>query len=337
MIRRREFIARLGSAAAAPTLWPLATDAQQPDHMRRVGMLMNGAATEARPQAYVKAFTESLSKAGWIEGKNISIVVRYNAGDAALARIFAAQLIGLVPDVILASSTTNLMMIREVTKKAPIVFTSVSDPIEQGFVASLAKPGGNITGFTAYDFSIGGKWLGLLKQIAPDLARIAVMFNPDTSPQSNFFLRSIGAAGSSLGIAVTPTPIRATSDIEPAIENFARQPNGGLILPTDSFTPPRFQFIAGTANRHRLPSLSFTAEYVKDGGLVYYGNGSDFGVEIAQGSANYVDRILKGERPGDLPVQNPTRYELVINMKTTKALGLTVALPLLALADEVIE
>jgi putative ABC transport system substrate-binding protein len=332
-MRRREFIAGLGGAT-----WSVVALAQQADRMRRVGVLMNGAATEAEGPAYVKAFTEALSKSGWIEGKNVNIDIRYNAGDAALARIFAAQLIGLMPDVILASSTTNLTMIREVTNTVPIVFTTVSDPIEQGFVPSLAKPGGNITGFTQYDFSIGGKWLELLKQTAPDLARIAVMFNPDTSPQSNFFMRSISAAGSSLGVAVTATMIRTTGDIEPAIENFARLPNGGLILPTDSFMVPRFKFIADTANRHRLPSLAYSPLYAKDGGLMYYGNANrDSMVEVFQRAANYVDRILKGERPGDLPVQNPTRYELVINMKTAKALGLTVPLPLLAIADEVIE
>jgi putative ABC transport system substrate-binding protein len=331
--RRRDFIAGLGGAMA----WPLAARAQQGDRVRHVGVLMNGAATEAIGPANVKAFTEALSKSGWIEGNNVSIDIRYNAGDAALARIFAAQLIGLMPDVILASSTTNLTMIREITNTVPIVFTQVSDPIEQGFVLSLAKPGGNITGFTQYDFSIGSKLVGLLKQTAPDLARIAVMFNPDTSPQSNFFMRSIGAAGSSLGIAVTATTIRATSDIEPAIENFARQPNGGLILPTDSFTRPRFKFIADAANRCRLPSLAYSPQYAKDGGLMNYGIGLDSAIETFRRAANYVDRILKGERPGDLPVQNPTRYELVINMRTAKALALTVPPNLLALADEVIE
>src|SRR6516164_1144689 len=209
-ITRHEFVTLLGGAAA----WPLAARAQQRDRMRRVGVLMNGAATDALAQLQMKIFTEALSMAGWIEGKNISIDVRYNAADFGLARIFAAQLIGLMPDVIFAASTTNLTVLREVTSTIPIVFHSVSDPIEQGFVVSLAKPGGNITGFVAYEFSIGGKWLGLLKQAAPEVSRIAVMFNPDTSPQSNFFLRSIDAAASTLGIAVTPMLIRASTDID---------------------------------------------------------------------------------------------------------------------------
>jgi putative ABC transport system substrate-binding protein len=333
-MNRREFITVVGGAAA----WPLAARAQQRERMRRVGVLMNGAASDAFAKLQMKAFTEALSMAGWIEGKNISIEARYNAADIGLARIFAAQLIGLMPDVIFAASTANLAVVREVTNTVPVVFASVSDPVEQGFVASLAKPGGNITGFTAYEFSIGGKWLELLKQTAPDLTRIAVMFNPDTSPQSNFFLRSISAAASALGIAVTTTPIRASADIEPAIANFARQPNGGLILPTDSFMIPRYKLAADTATHHRLPSLGTRREYVvEDGGLMFYGTSRESTIGVYGRAANYVDRILRGEKPADLPVQNPTKYELLINLKTAKALGLTVPPTLRALADEVIE
>ena len=216
-----------------------------------------------------------------------------------------------MPDVIFAASTTNLTVVREVTNTVPIVFASVSDPVQQGFVASIARPDGNITGFTAYEFSIGGKWLELLKQTAPDLTRIAVMFNPDTSPQSNFFFRSIGAAASTLGIAVTTTPIHASTDIEPAIADFARQPNGGLILPTDSFLIPRYGLLADTANRHRLPSLGTLREYAKNGGLMFYGLSREGTIERYGRAANYVDRILRGERAGDLPVQNPIKYELL--------------------------
>ena len=336
-MRRREFIAGLGAAAslAAP---PLLAHAQQTASMRRVGVLMNGTATDALAQLQMKIFTEALRMAGWIEGKNIIIDPRYNAADIGLARIFAAQLIGLMPDVIFAVSTTNLTVVREVTNTVPIVFHSVSDPIEQGFVVSLAKPGGNITGFVAYEFSIGGKWLGLLKQAAPKLSRIAVMFNPDTSPQSNFFLRSIGAAASTLGIAVTPMLIRASTDIEPAIATFARQPNGGLILPTDSFMVPRYKLVADMANRHRLPSLGSLREYAKDdGGLMFYGTSRDDSIEGLARAASYVDRILRGEKPGDLPVQTHTKYETVLNLKTAKALGLTIPETLLATADEVIQ
>ena len=192
-------------------------------------------------------------------------------------------------------------------------------------------------GFAAYEFSIGGKWLELLKQMAPDLRRIAVMFNPDTSPQSNFFLRSIGAAASTFGIAVTTTPVHASADIEPAIANFARQPNGGLILPTDSFTTARYGLVADVANRHRLPSLGTLREYAKVGGLVFYGISRKATIERYGQAASYVDRILRGEKVGDLPVQNPSDYELLINMKTAKALGLAIPLFLLGRADEVID
>jgi putative ABC transport system substrate-binding protein len=332
-MKRREFIAALGGAAA----WPLAAQAQQAGRMRRVGVLMNGAATLALRQAEVKAFTEALRNAGWIEGKNVTIDIRYNASDVTLARIFAAQLIGLMPDVIMTASTTNLTIIRDVTNTVPVVFTQVSDPVEQGFVASLAKPGGNLTGFVEYEFSIGGKWLGLLKEVAPSLARVAVMFDPDTSPQSKFFMRSIEAAAHSLDVQALAMAVHATDDIEPALEGFARQPNGGLILPTDTFTSQRSKLIAETANRYGVPSLGTLRQYARDGGLMYYGIETNQQVDQFRQAAMYVDRILKGEKPGDLPVQNPIKYELVTNIKTAKALGLNIPATVYARADEVIE
>jgi len=304
--------------------------------MRRIGVLMNGAATETRPQSYVAAFVQALRQLGWTEGQNLRIAVRWNAGDAQLARIYAAQLIGLMPDVILASSTTNLTVIQQATSTVPVVFVQVSDPVEQGFVASMTKPGGNLTGFSMYEFSVGGKWLDLLKEIAPGLARVAVMFNPDTSPQSKFFMRSIEAAAPTLGVQAIAAPVRATADIEPAFESFARVPNGGLILTTDTFTGLRQQLIAELAGRHRLPSISSQSEFVKHGGLIYYGANINLIDQFRQ-AATYVDRILKGAKPGDLPVQRADKYTLVINLRTAKALGLTVPLPLLGLADEVIE
>jgi putative tryptophan/tyrosine transport system substrate-binding protein len=247
-VRRREVLTLLGGAAVA---WPLAARAQQADRMRRIGVLMNGTATEARLQSYVAAFVQGLRQLGWNEGQNIRIDVRWNAGDADLARTYAAQLIGLMPDVILASSTTNLTVIQQATSPVPVVFVQVSDPVAQGFVASVAKPGGNLTGFSMYEFSIGGKWVDLLKAAAPGLARVAVMFNPDTSPQSKFFMRSVEAAAPSLGVQAIAVSVRATADIEPAVESFARQPNGGLILPTDTFIRLRGKLIADLAARHR--------------------------------------------------------------------------------------
>jgi putative ABC transport system substrate-binding protein len=332
-MKRRVFITLLGGAAVA---WPLAARAQQADRVRRVGLLMNGAAIETAPQSYVAAFVQGLRQLGWVEGQNIQVDIRWNAGDATLAGIYAAQLIGLAPDVILASSTTNLTVIRQATSTVPVVFVQVSDPVAQGFIANVTKPGGNLTGFSMYEYSIGGKWLDLLKEMVPALARVAVVFNPDTSPQSKFFMRSIEAAAPALGVQAVAVPVRATVDIEPALENFAHQPNGGLILPTDTFTRLRQNLIIELASRMRLPSISADEDFAKNGGLMYYGADINV-VEQFRQAATYVDRILKGTKPGELPVQRADKYTLAINLKTAKALGLTVPLPLLGLADEVIE
>jgi putative ABC transport system substrate-binding protein len=329
-MKRRDFITLLGGAAVA---WPLAVPAQ-PDRMRRIGVLMNGAATEAARQSWVAAFNQALRGLGWAEGQNIRVDVRWNAGDAQLARIYAAQLIGLMPDVILASSTINLRVIQEATNTIPVVFVLVSDPVEQGFVANLTRPGGNLTGFSLFEFSIGGKWLDLLKEIAPSVDRVAVMFNPATSPQSKFFVRSIEDAAPSRGVQPIVVALRSADDIEPAFESFARKPNGGLILPTDTFTNLHKNRIVELAARHRLPSISANELFPKYGALMYYG--INFLHQFQQ-AAGYVDRILKGVKPGDLPVQNPDKYSLVINLKTAKTLGLDVPPSLLAIADEVIE
>jgi putative ABC transport system substrate-binding protein len=330
-VKRREFITLLGGAAA----WPLAAGAQS-GPQRRVGVLMNGAATDAEAQSYMAAFVQGLRQLGWVEGQNLRLDIRWNAGDAALARTYAAQLIGLMPDVILAVTTVNLEIVRQATSTAPVVFVQVSDPVAQGFVASLPKPGGNLTGFSGTEFSIGGKWLDLLKEIAPGLARVAIMFNPDTAPQAKFFMRSIEAAASSLRVQSVVVPVRVTADIDHAIESLARAPSGGLILTTDPFTNLRQQLIAELASRHRLPAISWVPDFPKNGGLMSYGATINFRDQFRQ-AAGYVDRILKGEKPADLPVQAPTRYELVINLKTAKALGIEVPATLLARADEVIE
>jgi ABC-type uncharacterized transport system substrate-binding protein len=331
-VKRRDFITLLGGAVA----WPLVARAQQPERMRRIGVLMNSTATDAAWQSYVAGFVEALRQLGWSEGQNLRVDLRWNAGDAALARIYAAQLIGLMPDVILASSTTNLTIVQQATNTIPVIFVAVSDPVAQGFVANVTRPGGNLTGFGMFEFSVGGKWVDLLKEIAPRLARVGVMFNPDTSPQSKFFMRSIEAAAPSLGVQAMPIPVRATSDIETAIETFARVPNGGLILPTDSFIRLRQTLIVELAGRHRLPAVSADEDFAKNGGLMYYGATINLLDQFRQ-AAGYVDRILKGTKPGDLPVQRADKYTLAINLKTAKALGLTVPLPLIGLADEVIE
>jgi putative ABC transport system substrate-binding protein len=335
-MRRREFVAGLGSAAGSWTVWPLVARAQQPGGVRRIGVLMNSVATDTESQSYLAAFVQGLRQLGWTEGRNLRIDIRWNAGNAGLAQTYAAQLIGLMPDVVLAVSTTNLTVIQQATSTVPVVFVSVSDPVAQGFVASMRQPGGNLTGFSQYEFSIGGKWLDLLKQVAPGLARVAVMFNPDTSPQSKFYMQAIEAAAASLGVQAIAVPVRATADIDPALASFARTPNGGLILTTDSFTQLRLSLIADLAGRYRLPSIVSSANFAKNGGLMEYSADIDLVGQYRQ-AASYVDRILKGSKPGDLPVQGADRYRFVINMKTAKALELTVPLPLLGLADEVIE
>jgi putative ABC transport system substrate-binding protein len=299
---------------------------------------MNGVATEAGPKSYFEAFVQALGQLGWTDGQNIRFDVRWNAGDAALARIYAAQLIGLQPDVILAASTTNLEVIRQATSTISVVFLQVSDPVAQGFAASLTKPGGNLTGFSQYEFSIGGKWLDLLKEAAPRLARVAVMFNPDTSPQSRFFTRAVETAAQSLGVQAITAPVRATDDIEPAMKSLASEPNGGLILPTDTFTRLRQPLITELATRYLLPAIGPQKDFAVDGGLMSYGTNSAVSLlDEYKRAGGYVDQILKGAKPADLPIQGADKFRLVINLKTAKALRLNIPLPLSGLADEVIE
>jgi putative ABC transport system substrate-binding protein len=330
-MRRRQFITLLGCAAA----WPLAARAQQ---LRRIGVLMNGAESEEVLRGNREAFVQTLRTHGWVDGQNLRIDVRWNDGIAERARARAAELVGLVPEVLFSASTTNLMALMRETRSIPIVFVQVSDPVVQGFVPGLTRPGGHITGFAAYEFSVGSKWVDLLKQMSPGLARIGVMFNPNTSPQTRHFLRAVEGAASALGVMAVAVEVREEAQIEPAIAGFAREPNGGLLLPTDSFTRLREQHIAELALHHRLPSISASADFASAGGLMFYGVGT---VEHFRGmfrqAAGYVDRILRGAKPGDLPVQLPTKYHLAINLKVAKALGLDVPMSLLLMADEQIE
>ena len=334
-MKRREFITLLGGAVAA---WPLGARAQQPGRVRRIGILMNNVATDPLYQSYVAAFVQALRDLGWVDGQNIHVDVRWNAGNAERARAYAAELIGLAPDAILSASTTNLIALQQETRSVPIVFLQVSDPVAQGIVPNLVHPGGNVTGFMNFEFSIGGKWVELLKQISPELVRVAVMFNPDTSPQTKYFLRSIEATALSLGVEVVTTPVRATADIEPVIESFSHQPNSGLILPTDSFTTVRSKLIADLTLRYRLPAISGNSDnFERASGLMYYGTTTAGLKDQYQQAAAYVDRILKGAKPGDLPIQFATGFKLLINLKTAKALGLNVPNTLIGRADEVIE
>jgi putative ABC transport system substrate-binding protein len=335
-MRRREFITLLGGAAAASSsLWPRTARAQQ---TRLVGVLMNGSVKEAQLQANVTAFMNGLRDLGWVEGRNLRLNVRYNEGNAASARMQAAELVALAPEVILSASTTNLRALQGATRVIPIVFLQVSDPVMQGFVATITKPGGNITGFSAYEFSIGGKWLELLKQMSPGLARVGVMSNPDTSPQSELFIRAIEAAAPSFGLQVAAAPVRTIEDIEAVTKSYGSQGSGGLILPTDSFTRLHLKTIAERAIQFRMPVIAAFPEFVDDGGLMFYGTTTREQLAIQfRAAASYVDRILKGAKPGDLPVQGATTYGLFINRKTATALGLEIPARLLFTAERVIE
>jgi putative tryptophan/tyrosine transport system substrate-binding protein len=327
-VRRREFIAFIGGATA----WPLSGYAEQPERVRRVGVLMGFRENDQFAQAMVAAFAQTLGRLGWVEGKNIRIDYRFAAGDPALFKAYAAELVGLAPDAVLASPGTSVAVLREQTRSIPIVFVLLPDPVGQGFVQSLARPGGNITGFSSFDAPLMGKWLELLKEVAPGVTHVAVIYNPGTAfvPLLN---RGIEAAAPSFGMTVTPAPVHDDAAIEQAIAAEAREPGGGLICLPDSFNVAHRDVIVTAAARHSLPLIG-TAEFPRAGGLMSYNFN---GVDLHAQAASYIDRILKGANPADLPVQQPTKYSLIINLKTAKALGLTVPPAMLDLADEVIE
>jgi putative ABC transport system substrate-binding protein len=331
-MRRREFIAGLACTAAG---WPLSARAQS-GNIRRIGVLMNAAANEPIPQSFLSTFVTRLNELGWLEGKSVRIDVRWNVGNAELARMNAGQLIGLMPDVILVASTTNLLAVQQVTNKIPIVFVQTTDPVAQGFVPNLTRPGGNITGFFGTEFSIGGKWLDLLKQVSPALEQAAIVFNPSTSPQARFYVPAIENVAPSFGMRVVAKPVASPADIEATLAELARQPNAAVVLLTDTYVRLNQKLVADLAKRYRMPSISPVLEFVKDGGLMSYTTTGDPAGQYRQ-AAEYVDRILKGTKPGDLPVQGATTLRLAINMKTAKTLGLEVPAKLLFTADEVIE
>jgi putative tryptophan/tyrosine transport system substrate-binding protein len=328
-MRRREFITLLGGAAA----WPLAARAQQGARMRRIGILINLASDDAEGQARLAAFHQGLQQLGWTVGRNVQIDYRWGAGDADRIRKFAAELVALAPDVILSTGSPSAAALQQATRTVPIVFVTVVDPVGSGFVDSLARPGGNITGFTLYEYSISGKWLELLKEIAPGVTRAAVIRDPALTAGGGQ-LGVIQAVSPSVGVEVTPVNVRDAGEIERAVTAFARQPNGGLIVTASTLAGVHRDLLIALAARHRLPAVYPVPYMVTSGGLTSYGPDT---VDQYRRAAGYVDRILKGEKPADLPVQAPTKYELVINLKTAKALGIEVPATLLARADEVIE
>jgi putative tryptophan/tyrosine transport system substrate-binding protein len=329
-IERRKFLAALGGAAVA---WPVAARAQQGERVRRIGLLM-ATADDREGQARVTALKQGLQELGWTDGGNIQIETRFGGADAGRIRAQAAELVALAPDVLVGHSTSGTRALRQATSSIPIVVAAVNDPVEQGFVSSLAHPGGNITGFTLVDFQMVGKWLEMLKEAAPGVSRAALMFNPDTAPSYYVYLHSFEAEPRSIAVEVAAAPVRNTAEVEKTIAKLGREPGGGVIVAPDAFTVVHHQLFIRLAQQHRLPAVYMYRTYAAEGALMSYGPDV---YDNFRRSASYVDRILKGAKPADLPVQQPTKFELAINLRTAKALGLQISDKLLALADEVIE
>jgi putative ABC transport system substrate-binding protein len=329
-VKRRQFITFLGGAAA----WPLAARAQQLDVVRRIGVLTGFAESDREGQAFVAAFREGLQKLGWVEGRNIRIDYRWAALDTDLMQRFAKELVALQPDLILTQSTPAAAAMLQQTHTIPIVFAIVADPIGSGFVASFPQPGGNITGFVTMEPTMAGKWLELLKEIAPRVARVAMLFNPATAPYAEYWLNPFKAAAASFAVQAIVAPVHDKSELESVVVAQAREPNGGLIVMPDTFTTGHRSEITSLAARYRLPAVYPYRVFAEFGGLLSYG---DDLTDNFRRAASYADRILKGAKPSELPVQAPVKFELVINLKTAKALGLDVPAQLQQRADEVIE
>ena len=329
-MRRREFITLLGGAAA----WPLIARAQQVGPVQVIGTLFDLTDNTPITQSYITAFRDELAKLGWKEGSNLRIESRFSAGHTDELTTLAKQLVDLRPDAILGRGTAETIALARETRTIPIVFAAVSDPLGNGFAASLARPGGNITGFTNVESSMGGKWVELLKEIAPRTERVALLFNPTTAAPIQFYLPSIQAAAQSLDVKISNAPVHAKDEIEGVIAALARDPGSGLMAMPDTFNGANLELTVALAARYRIAAISYPPLFAKLGGLVSYG--VDF-TGLFRQAAGYIDRILKGAKPADLPIQLPTSLVLVINQKTAKALGLTIPLPLLGRADEVIE
>jgi putative ABC transport system substrate-binding protein len=329
-MRRREFITLLGSAAVA---WPVTTRAQRSERTWRIGVLMSTPADDKEGQARINAFIQGLQGLGWVDGRNVRIDTRWAAGDADRGRQYATELVTLMPDVILASGGSVVGPLLQATRTVPIVFTQTPDPVAAGFVNNLAHPGGNATGFSNFDYSIGGKWLEVLKQISPGVTRVAVIRDP-ASPQGIGQFSAVNAVAPLLGLDVSPINAREPAEFERSITALANIPKSGMIVTGSTFAITHRELVIKLANQHKLPTVYPLRFFVTAGGLISYGPDA---IEPHRRAAGYVDRILKGEKPADLPVQAPTKYELVINLKTAKLLDLEVPAQLLARADEVIE
>ncbi len=329
-MQRREFITLLGGAAVA---WPFAARAQQPSAMRRVSLLL-GLADGPVAKTRVRAFQLGLRDLGWIEGRNVAIDYRYGSSDLGLINQYANEVVGLAPDVIVGNSTPVVAALQQATSSIPIVFAVVNDPVGQGFISSLGRPGSNITGFTFVDFEIIGKWMNLLSDVVPNLHRVALMFNPDTAPYYDRYLRSFNAMKHPILAEVEVAHVRNFTEIDLTIAKLGGEPGGGLIAPADIFIVDQRDAIIKAAVKYGVPMISVYREFAVEGGLISYGPDTS---DIFRRSSSYVDRILKGESPANLPAQSPVKYELVFNLKTAKTLGLTIPQPILQLADEVTE
>jgi putative ABC transport system substrate-binding protein len=331
-MRRREFIALAGAAAA----WPLAAHAQQPNRLGHLAALMGGrnGDTDAEGRAWFAAFRKSLQELGWVEGRNFRADYRWPAGDVDRMRILARDFTASKADVLFAGNTPSVQALLAETLAIPIVFANLSDPVGSGLVASLAWPGGNVTGFTAYEYSLAGKWLEMLKEIAPAVTRVALLFNPESAPYAQHYLSFIEAAAPTLAVSVRAAPGRDLTEIEALIAGQAAEAGGGLVLLPDAFSVAHRVPLITMANRHRLPVIGFTRGFALDGALLSYGPDS---VDLYRRAASYVDRILRGANPGELPVQQPVKYETVVNAKTGAALALTIPQSFVVRADEMIE
>jgi putative ABC transport system substrate-binding protein len=329
-MKRREFIAGLGSATA----WPLAAQAQQPSQMRRIGVLMGGDENDPAWKTRLSAFTQALADLGWTDGRNVQMHVRWAGGDINRIRALAQELVGLQPDIVATGGNPATAALRRETGTIPIVFGNVGDPVASGIVARLDRPSGNVTGFATNEASLGGRWLELLSEIAPGLKRAAIMFNPDTAPVSTY-MPSLETAARSLKIEPTIAPVHSDVEIETAIVALGREPGGGLIVTPDVFMVLHRAPIILAATRNNVPAVYSQSAFAHDGGLLSYG--TDAVIDPWRRVATYVDRILRGAKPAELPVQLPTKFEMVVNLKTAKALGLTVPQSILLTADEVIE
>jgi putative tryptophan/tyrosine transport system substrate-binding protein len=330
-MRRREFIALVGGAGVA---WPLGVHAQQGQRVRRIGALFNTAENDPENASRIAAFHQGLEKLGWRNGGNVRIDYRFAGGAVERMREFAAELVALAPDILMAGNTPTSTALTQQTKTIPIVFVSVSDPIGSGFVASLANPGGNVTGFITVEPVLAGKWLSILKEIAPSVQLVSVIFNPETAPYAGLFVRAAEAAAPSLGVEVIATPARDDADIEAAVAKIGREASGGLMVMADNFTAVHRERIITLAANHRVPAIYPYRFFVAGGGLISYG--TDL-LDQYRPAAVYIDRILRGAKPADLPVQAASKFQLVINLQTAKALGLDVPLSLMIRADEMIE